>query len=76
MKKKEGFEGVPATLFAYEGCGGGEEEVGFYWECDDLPFSPRVPKEFKMQHTLGLLVKGILCLIPSAAALLFCSVGY
>lgn len=77
MKKKEGFEGVPATFFAYEGHGGGEEEAGFYWEYDDLPFSPReCPRELKMQHISGPLVKGILCLIPSAAAILFCSVGY
>lgn len=47
MQKREGFEGVPATLFAYEGRGGGEEEAGFYWEYDDLPFSPRVPQRVK-----------------------------
>lgn len=65
MKKKEGFEGVPATFFAYEGHGGGEEEAGFYWEYDDLPFSPReCPRELKCSTFQGCLSKAYCVLFP------------
>ena len=78
MKRKEGFEWwLHGVFFAYERSGGREEEAGFYWKPDNLFFSPKErPRELKIQYISGLLVKGIMYLIPSAAAVLFCSEGY
>ena len=53
------------------------EEAGFYWEPDDLFFSIKGhPRELKIQYIAGLLVKSILYLSASAAAVLFCNEGF
>lgn len=77
MPRKESFEWCLHGFFAYERSRGWEEEAGFYWKPDNLFFSPKEhPRELKIQYISGLLVKGIMYLIPSAAAVLFCSEGY
>ena len=76
-KRKEGFERCLYVCLCRKPAGEGREKQGFTGSLMTYFSSIKGhPRELKIQYTAGLLVKSILYLIASAAAVLFCNEGF
>lgn len=75
-ERERALRGCQLRFLHMKGMGEGKRKQGFTGSMMSYLSLRECPRELKMQHISGLLVKGILCLIPSAAAVLFCGAGY